>query len=239
MDHSRWRRIEELLDRFGIKPLVAVIPDNKDPKMKIATPDSSFWVETVPRWASKGWRFALHGEDHVYTTHQGGLVPINRKSEFAGLPLDRQREKIRRGYQKLVQLGVEPDIWVAPSHTFDRNTLIALMDETPIRIVSDGLARTPFTRFGFGWIPQQLWRGRRVGSGVWTICLHPNSMGDKEFERFVRFIDRYQPEIRDWNEIDIPTRPYGFRDLLFFYAFFTVRFAKEVIGWLRRHVVPG
>lgn len=30
MDAEKWQRMEELLDRYGIKPLVGVIPDNRD-----------------------------------------------------------------------------------------------------------------------------------------------------------------------------------------------------------------
>ena len=30
MDAEKWQRMEELLDRYGIKPLVGVSPDNRD-----------------------------------------------------------------------------------------------------------------------------------------------------------------------------------------------------------------
>ena len=31
MDVEKWSRMEELLDKYQIKPLVGVIPDNQDP----------------------------------------------------------------------------------------------------------------------------------------------------------------------------------------------------------------
>ena len=30
MDIEKWQRLEEFLDRYGIKPLVGIIPDNQD-----------------------------------------------------------------------------------------------------------------------------------------------------------------------------------------------------------------
>src|SRR4029079_8516776 len=43
-----------------------------------------------------------------------------------------------------------------------------------IRIISDGVAKWPFSQMGFFWIPQQLWGPKEKTCGVWTICLHPN-----------------------------------------------------------------
>lgn len=34
--------------------------------------------------------------------------------------------------------GIDPTVWIAPAHSFDKNTLIALKLETNIRIISDG-----------------------------------------------------------------------------------------------------
>lgn len=35
MDISKWNKIESLVDKYKIKPIVAVIPDNKDIELKI------------------------------------------------------------------------------------------------------------------------------------------------------------------------------------------------------------
>jgi predicted deacetylase len=232
MDSGQWQRFEDLFDRYQVKPLVAVIPENRDPKMEIDSPDPNFW-QTVDRWIGKGWRIALHGYDHVYVTKESGLVPHNKKSEFAGLPYEVQQQKIRRGYEILRDHGVTPEIWVAPSHTFDDNTLIALKEETEIRIISDGLARTPFLWKGFAWIPQQLWRGRFVGSGLWTICLHPNTTSEAEFKRLEGFLAQRSTDVVSWSEISLPSRTRNVWDWLFHRWFFVLRFLKRIYSWLR------
>ena len=54
MDRARWGRIERVLDAHAVKPIVAVVPDNQDPKLTVEPSDPSFW-ERVRRWATKGW----------------------------------------------------------------------------------------------------------------------------------------------------------------------------------------
>jgi len=36
MDSAKWQRVETILDCYGVRPLVGVIPDNNDPKQKIS-----------------------------------------------------------------------------------------------------------------------------------------------------------------------------------------------------------
>jgi len=186
MDKEKWGLFEKYLDELHIKPIVAVIPNNQDEKMIIDRFDDRFW-DKVHSWQDKGWHIALHGYDHRYITKGSGLVPLNNKSEFVGLTLEEQKEKIRKGWGIFQREGILSDIWVAPSHTFDENTLKALKEETSISIVSDGMAFKPFSKYGFLWIPQQLWRFRKVYfGGIYTICYHPNTMRiddiHKEFE---------------------------------------------------------
>lgn len=175
MDREKWSLFEQIFDDLGIRPIVAVIPDNKDPKQMISEDDGSFW-DVVGRWKKKGWEIALHGYDHVYVTHEGGLVPLNKKSEFAGLPLHTQEEKIKAGIEIFRQHGITPRVWVAPSHTFDMNTLSALKEHSPIRVISDGLSYRPFQRYGFAWLPLQLWKVKPRAAGLYTVCYHPSAM---------------------------------------------------------------
>ena len=160
-------------------PIVAVIPNNEDRKQMKEEVDSQFWNK-VRSWQKKGWHIALHGYDHVYISKSSGLVPFNNKSEFAGLSYEEQVIKIKEGWKIFKQENIDCKIWVAPSHTFDKNTLKALKEHTTIEIISDGVALFPFYRFGFKWIPQQVWRFRKMPFGLWSGCFHPNEMNDKE-----------------------------------------------------------
>lgn len=206
MDWERWERITALLDAYNIKPIVGVIPDNQDPAFHINPPRPDFWT-VISRWHEKGWAIGLHGYQHLYTTEEGGLVPINRKSEFAGLPLDNQREKIRNAWQIFQAHQLQPAVWIAPGHSFDTNTLLALGYETEIKIISDGIAFGCFKSEGFYWIPQQLWRFHKMPFGTYTICLHPNKMNDEAFLTLERNLDRYNRLFISLSDIALASRP--------------------------------
>ena len=95
--------------------------------------------------------------------------------------MDSRRLKILRNH------GLNPRLWVAPRHGFDRGTLRALRAEG-ISALSDGLARVPFLRGGLAWIPQQLWAPVRKSRGLWTICIHPNTASDADVENLRAFL---------------------------------------------------
>ena len=115
MDRVKWQRMENILDKYGVKPLVGIIPANADLKTMIDPDDNNFWVK-AHSWVKKGWSIALHGYDHVCISDDGmkGLNPFWRRSEFAGLSLELQREKIRNGYAVLKEQGFEPKYFFAP-----------------------------------------------------------------------------------------------------------------------------
>ena len=83
----------------------------------------------------------------------------------------------------MAQHGVVPTMWVAPAHAFDRVTVQALLRETKIRIVSDGIARDQYFEDGIHWLPQTLWSLTDKSSGLWTVCLHPSTMSDADYDR--------------------------------------------------------
>lgn len=68
---SLWNRMEDLLDHYGIKPLVGIIPHCEDPMMNQYDVDIDFW-KRVDTWIAKGWILALHGYNHVCTSKWGG-----------------------------------------------------------------------------------------------------------------------------------------------------------------------
>jgi predicted deacetylase len=179
MDRRRWGLLEAVLDRHAVRPIVAVIPDNQDPALMIEAPDPAFW-DKVRSWQAKGWTLGMHGHTHaMHPVSEPHLVPFYERSEFVGLDLAAQRSKIRAAWQHFQAEGVTPQVWVAPSHSFDALTLEALREETPIGIVSDGIAFDAYFEHGFHWIPQQLWRLAPRRAGLWTVCLHPSAMSEQ------------------------------------------------------------
>lgn len=189
MDVEKWKQMESLLDKYNIKPIVGIIPDNHDPDMvDVYSRDSAFW-DKVQCWKNKGWMLALHGYTHVFETNCGGVNPVNHRSEFAGVPLERQKEKIRLGCSVLKAHGIDPKIFFAPAHTFDENTLIALKEESEIRIISDTIANDVYYQDGFYFIPQQSGRARKLPFKICTFCYHPNIIGDSSFSELHDFLE--------------------------------------------------
>ncbi len=184
MNWKIWAAIEAQMIRFNISPILAVVPDNQDPELMVDPPRADFW-ECVRRWQSMGWTIALHGYQHRYVTKDSGILGLaSYKSEFAGLPREKQEAKLRKGLAIFAEHGVHADAWVAPSHTFDRNTVEILAD-LGVSVISDGMWPWPFTEpGGTTWIPQQVWNFQEKSSGIWTICCHHNAWSDPKLDQF-------------------------------------------------------
>lgn len=226
MDASKWRRMENILDDYGVKPMVGVIPRNEDPKQLIDSEDNGFWNK-VNMWERKGWAIALHGYNHCYSSDGGmkGINPMWSRSEFAGLSLEKQKEKIRKGVAIMKDAGVEPKYFFAPSHTFDENTLTALREESDIRFISDTIARYPYKKDDFWFVPQITGHCVKMPfAGIYTFCFHPNTMSDAAFLQLEAFIKQYKQQFISFSDID--WEKFGKKkaaDWLLSWAFFTYR----------------
>lgn len=200
MNWSVWRQVEEILVQFEVKPILAVIPDNQDEKLRVSDTSERFWDE-VRGWQARGWTIGLHGYQHLYTTRDGGLIGINKYSEFSGLPYAEQRLKLQKAVDVFERERVVPDIWVAPGHSFDRTTLQALCD-LGVRRLSDGFSLYPhLDPSGMMWIPQQLWRFRKMRFGLWTVCFHLNHWTGEDIVRFRFEVQKFVAELTDYASV--------------------------------------
>ena len=231
MDSANWERMEQLLDRHGIRPMVGIVPDCQDPELMIDAPDPDFWAKAYC-WEEKGWAIALHGYDHVYISDQGlkGLNPIWARSEFAGVSLDTQRSKIREGMAVLQEHGLHPRYFFAPSHTFDENTLTALREESDIRVISDTIATKPFRYKDFVMIPQLGGHCSEMNiPGIWTFCLHPNMMSEDDFTNTEIFLNSHGDRFIAFDELALDqTRKRSLVDRLLSWAYFAQRRIRGV-----------
>jgi predicted deacetylase len=239
MDHSRWARLEGILDTLGIRPLVAVVPDNQDPVLRVSDPDPNFWAR-VRSWQAKGWTIALHGYQHQFhfIDRRKLLLPFYDRSEFAGLSFKDQSQKIRAAWNIFKREGIEPRVWIAPGHCFDRTTLNALKAETSIRIVSDGVACDQFHDGDFYWLPQQRWSLSQKPFGLWTICLHPNSMSDLQIDDLGKTLAAHSANIVSVSDLALIPRKLGLVDKLYSLWFWRRGGFYKWAGAIRRMLPP-
>lgn len=186
VDADRWRSLAALIAEFAIDPLLAVVSDNRDPDLMRSEADPAFW-DQMRAMAARGATIGLHGYRHLRHSRNGGILGLARHTEFAGVAEEMQRQWIASGIEILRAQGLNPAVWVAPRHGFDAATLRAL-PHCGIRAISDGFARLPHSHAGLLYIPQQLWAGVDKAVGVWTICVHPNTMSDAELAALRGFL---------------------------------------------------
>jgi len=199
MHAERWLRLCQIIDAFGVRPILAVVPDNRDPELAVSPADPAFWLRMRERQAA-GAALALHGYRHNCTQEGRSLVPIHRISEFAGASLEEQCGWIDAGLAILRGHGLDPRLWVAPRHGFDGNTQLALR-RAGIEYLSDGLGRMPVRRGGVVWIPQQLWRPQVKSMGIWTICIHPNTMTESDAMELRAFLNGHAAQFTSFDRV--------------------------------------
>lgn len=198
MDWDRFYQLKEIFDRYGIKPLLGIVPDNQDAKLHKQDAREDFW-DVMLGLKKNGWVLSQHGYQHIYVNHEGGLLKLNKNSEFAGLSLQEQQDKLARGKQLLKQHGVETDIFMAPSHSYDKVTIEALK-QTGFRYVTDGYGCNTYQYRGLGFVPCTLTRYQHR-KGVDTICIHANTMTEKMIEQLSEDIQRHQSEFLRWQDV--------------------------------------
>ncbi|MCR5404735.1 MAG: DUF2334 domain-containing protein [Butyrivibrio sp.] len=182
MDWEKFYRFKALLDKYGCRPLIGVVPDNRDKKLAISDKREDFFAY-IRELVSDGWIVAMHGYNHLYTTEDPGLFPIGHKSEFAGQALVRQNEMIRKGRDIFEANRINTDIFMAPSHSFDKNTLLALR-QNGFHIITDGFGTGPFKSNGFVFYPISVQKSRTLKDmrdGLVTFVYHANTMDDSDF----------------------------------------------------------
>jgi hypothetical protein len=142
MNWRVWAEIESVLVEHRLQPILAVVPDNCDPELQVDAPADDFW-ERVRAWQDRGWTIAMHGYQHRYVSWTAGLASAWKRSEFAGLSAEVQREKLRRGMEIFERERITSRVWIGPSNTFDATT-VTLLPEVGINIISAGYFQWPY-----------------------------------------------------------------------------------------------
>lgn len=73
MDWQRFEKLINIFNKYGVKPLLAVIPDNQDSSLKKQSPIPDFW-EKVRDWQNKNYIVGMHGYTHQYANKDGEIL---------------------------------------------------------------------------------------------------------------------------------------------------------------------
>ena len=204
---EKWKRMHSLLNNYNIRPLVAIIPDFQDFAEKKPSSDEEY-LPTINKWVHEdGWEPCLHGCTHQIFPAKCLLNPIHTYSEFCGLSLETQCEKIRRGLEQFrLKIKADPRVFIAPCHTYDQNTIKALRKESNIRIISDTVANDVYYHDEFYYIPLQSGMVRRLPFSLVTFCYHPNTMNDQQFLSLEEFLERHHRKFVSFDNVKLQKR---------------------------------
>lgn len=196
MDWGRFNQVRAVFEKYRICPLLGVVPDNQDKKLMVQDRQKDFW-DILHSLKKQGWMIAQHGTYHKYVTDDSGLLGLKNASEFAGLSYEEQFSKLQAGKRILEEHGIYTDIFMAPGHTFDRNTVKALC-HLGFHTITDGLYKRPYYYEKMLFVPCRLQEYRNV-KDIDTICLHSNLMSEKDIKNLEQFCKDNQEFIVAFN----------------------------------------
>ncbi len=205
MDWAKFLRFKELCDLYQVKSLIGVVPDNQDANLHIASSESdvarSFW-KYIKGLENEGWCIAQHGVTHVYITKKMGCFPLNRLSELAGTGYESQFAALKRGRDILLAHGIETEIFMAPAHSFDINTIKALQ-KLGFSKMTDGFGNRPYLWRSMTFYPISYRQSSclKKNGGYTTFVVHSNTMNDKDFAHYEKLFAEYKDRLISYAEL--------------------------------------
>ena len=200
MNWDLMEKSELLFEKYGIKPVLGVIPENKDDTLLSYPKKNDFW-EKVRIWKNKGWEIAMHGYTHVYDkkTKKNDYFNHGGDSEFCGHSLETQELRIKKGLEKFDSEKIKIRAFFAPNHTYDQNTFVALKNNG-INEIIDGYGLMPYSENNIKFIPQLFYKVFALPFGIQSTQIHLNYWEQKDFDNFEKFIVKNSNKIITYDE---------------------------------------
>lgn len=198
MAWTRFQPFEDLARELRLPYLLGVVPECRDVKLMVEPERADFWA-WVRRMKLNGATIAQHGFTHLYETRDAGLLRLGSKSEFAGLSYEVQFERLARGKEKMQSEGVWDGIFMAPSHSFDADTVRALR-ALGFRGLTDGFGFYPYEIEGLKAVPQLFARPVGFGFGVETVCIHVNTLTDQRTKMLIKKLRAHAARIISFDD---------------------------------------
>lgn len=193
MNWDMFERHISLFKRYNVKPLLGVVPNNKDHILKVDKCNPGFWTRVRELQEKQIVEISQHGYEHLHESKGESILKAKYgyavKSEFSGLDYKAQCEKLRKGREILENNGVCTNIFMAPGHSFDRTTIMALK-ELGFKYITDGIGLSPYYIDDIKLLPVQYGRPRNfiMPFGVITICLHINRCTQEDIDKLEKHI---------------------------------------------------
>ena len=206
-------KCEKLFNKFKIKPLLGIIPINKDPELLKFPKNDRFW-ERVENWKNKGWEITMHGCNHLYTqkSDKKDIFNYGGDSEFYGLDYSTQLNKIKIGLEEFKKREIKVRSFFAPNHIYDSNTLKALKD-SDIKIIIDGYGLFPYYKNEILFIPQLFYIEIFLPFGIQSTQMHINEWNDKTYKNFEVFVEKNYSKSLSLNDIIDIANPNSLQNL--------------------------
>ena len=200
MNWDLMKKSELLFEKYQIKPVLGVIPNNKDNDLLSYPKKNDFW-EKVREWKNKGWEISMHGSTHVYDTNSKNkdYFGYGGGSEFCEHSLEIQMSKIKEGLKKFNEEKIRVRSFFAPNHTYDKNTFAALKN-SGINEIIDGYGLMPYTENGIKFIPQLFYKVIALPFGIQSTQIHLNYWKQDDFDNFEKFIIRNSNKIITYDQ---------------------------------------
>ena len=201
MNWTAMNELDKLFSKKNIKPLLGVIPNNKDKELLKNRFNKRFW-RRISIWQKKGWEICMHGYDHIYinSKNKNDFFAYNGNSEFAGLSYLKQYKKIKKGLNIFRRNKIKVRCFFAPNHSYDLNTFKALKKNKIFEVV-DGYGLFPYTKFEIKFIPQLFFNNNiTLPYGVNCTQIHLNKWTKDDYNKFRLFINKNQKSIISYDE---------------------------------------
>ena len=200
MNWNLMKKSELLFEKYAIKPVLGVIPNNKDKDLLSYPKINDFW-EQVRNWRNKGWEISMHGYTHVYdkNSENEDYFSYGGGSEFCGHSLETQMSRINNGLKKFSDEKIKIRSFFAPNHTYDKNTFTALKN-SGINEIIDGYGLMPYIENGIKFIPQLFYKIIALPFGIQTTQIHLNYWKQKDFDDFEKFIIKNSNKIITYDQ---------------------------------------
>lgn len=198
MAWSKFLPFKKAIEDLEIKSILGVVPNCKDKNLNVETANQDFF-SLLRQYRDYGDNIFQHGTFHDYSNNSSGILGINNNSEFAGINLHDQIELLKIGKKILQNEGIWEPFFMAPSHSFDENTLMALK-LLDFKAITDGYGFYPYKINNINLVPQLVSKILPFPIGIQTICIHINTMNESSICKLLEDIKKNKKRFINFNE---------------------------------------